>query len=54
MVYDLPGGQGRLVQGADGIEWVIVNGGAVVERGVPTGRRPGHVLRQHEGAPGGS
>jgi N-acyl-D-aspartate/D-glutamate deacylase len=54
MVYDLPGGRGRLVQGADGIEWVIVNGRAVVERGVPTGRRSGRVLREHAGAMGGS
>jgi N-acyl-D-aspartate/D-glutamate deacylase len=54
MVYDLPGGQGRLVQGADGIEWVIVNGCAVVARGVPTGRRPGQVLRQHGAAAGGA
>jgi N-acyl-D-aspartate/D-glutamate deacylase len=54
MLYDLPGGRGRLVQGADGIEWVIVNGRAVVERGVPTGRRPGRVLRQHAGAAGGA
>jgi N-acyl-D-aspartate/D-glutamate deacylase len=54
MLYDLPGGRGRLVQGADGMEWVIVNGRPVVERGVPTGRRPGRVLRQHAGAAGGA
>jgi N-acyl-D-aspartate/D-glutamate deacylase len=45
MVYDLPHGQRRLVQGAEGIEWVFVNGVPVVERGVQGGRRSGRVLR---------
>jgi len=45
MVYDLPQRQRRLLQGAEGIEHVLVNGVAVVERGVPTGRRAGRVLR---------
>ena len=45
MVHDLPRGQRRLLQGADGVEWVVVNGVPVVERGVPTERRPGRVLR---------
>jgi N-acyl-D-amino-acid deacylase len=45
MVYDLPQRQRRLLQGADGVEHVYVNGTAVVERGVPAGRRPGRVLR---------
>src|SRR5438093_2806726 len=45
MVYDLPRGQRRLLQGADGVEWVFVNGVPVVERGVQAGRRPGRVLR---------
>ena len=45
MVYDLPHGQRRLLQGAEGVEWVFVNGTPVVERGVPSGRRPGRVLR---------
>jgi N-acyl-D-amino-acid deacylase len=30
----------------DGIEWVIVGGDVVVERGQHTGARPGHVLRR--------
>jgi N-acyl-D-aspartate/D-glutamate deacylase len=46
MVYDLPRRQRRLLQGAEGIEHVLVNGVAVVERGVPTGRRAGRVLRR--------
>jgi N-acyl-D-aspartate/D-glutamate deacylase len=45
MVYDLPQRQRRLLQGAEGVEHVFVNGVAVVEHGVPTARRPGRVLR---------
>ncbi|HEV7733372.1 MAG TPA: amidohydrolase family protein [Candidatus Binatia bacterium] len=45
MVYDLPQKQRRLLQTADGIEHVFVNGTAVVEHGVPTGRAAGRVLR---------
>jgi len=45
MVYDLPCGQRRLLQGAEGVEWVFVNGTPVVERGKQSGRRPGRVLR---------
>ncbi len=45
MVYDLPRRQRRLLQGAEGVEHVLVNGVAVVEHGVPTVRRPGRVLR---------
>lgn len=45
MVYDLPQKQRRLLQTADGIEHVFVNGTAVVQHGVPTGRSAGRVLR---------
>lgn len=45
LVHDLPGGQRRLLQRAAGIEYVFVNGQALVERGVPTDHRPGRVLR---------
>ncbi len=45
MVYDLPRGQRRLLQRAEGIVDVLVNGTPVVADGVPTGRRPGRVLR---------
>jgi N-acyl-D-aspartate/D-glutamate deacylase len=45
MVHDLPRGQRRLLQGAEGVEHVLVNGVAVVEHGVPTAGRPGRVLR---------
>ncbi len=45
MVHDLPRGQRRLLQRADGIVTVLVNGAPVVEDGAPTDRRPGRVLR---------
>jgi N-acyl-D-aspartate/D-glutamate deacylase len=45
LVDDLPEGQRRLLQGATGVEWVFVNGTAVVERGQPVDRLPGRVLR---------
>ncbi len=45
MVYDLPRGQRRLLQRAEGIVDVFVNGTMVVEGGAPTDRRPGRVLR---------
>ena len=45
MVYDLPRGQRRLFQRAEGIVDVLVNGAPVVADGAPTGRRPGRVLR---------
>ena len=45
MVHDLPCGQRRLLQRAEGIVHVLVNGMPVVEDGAPTGRRPGRVLR---------
>lgn len=45
VVHDLPGGQRRLLQGAEGVEYVFVNGEPLVERTVPVDRRPGRVLR---------
>ena len=45
VVDDLPGGQSRLVQRADGIPYVLVNGRAVVDRGEPTEALAGKVLR---------
>jgi N-acyl-D-aspartate/D-glutamate deacylase len=45
MVHDLPGRQRRLLQGAEGIVQVWVNGTAVVEDGRAVDRRPGRVLR---------
>jgi N-acyl-D-aspartate/D-glutamate deacylase len=45
LVHDLPEGQRRLLQRATGIEWVFVNGTAVVERGEPVEALPGRLLR---------
>jgi N-acyl-D-aspartate/D-glutamate deacylase len=45
MAQDLPGGGARLVSDAIGIESVFVNGAEVLHGGVPTGARPGRVLR---------
>ena len=45
LVCDLPEGQRRLLQKADGIDWVFVNGAAVVEDGTPSERLPGRLLR---------
>jgi N-acyl-D-aspartate/D-glutamate deacylase len=42
---DLPGGSGRLVADAEGIERVLVNGRATVRDGRATGDLPGGILR---------
>jgi len=44
-VYDLPGHQPRLIQQADGIHTVIVNGEVVLEENQHTGALPGQVVR---------
>src|SRR5262245_32385517 len=45
MLYDLPGGEGRFVQRAQGIHSVIVNGNVLFADGQHTGALPGQVLR---------
>jgi N-acyl-D-amino-acid deacylase len=45
MRNDLPGGGRRLVVPATGIEYTIVNGVPLFERGRDTGARAGQVLR---------
>jgi N-acyl-D-aspartate/D-glutamate deacylase len=42
---DLPGGARRLVQKAEGIAAVIVNGQVTLENGQSTGNLPGQLLR---------
>jgi N-acyl-D-aspartate/D-glutamate deacylase len=42
---DLPGGARRLVQKAEGIAAVVVNGQVTLENGNATGRVPGTLLR---------
>jgi N-acyl-D-amino-acid deacylase len=44
MLYDLPGGEGRFVQQAQGIHSVIVNGNILFADGQHTGALPGQVL----------
>ncbi len=50
--HDLPGGEPRFVSRARGVEWSLVNGEPVLERGRvierPAGRRPGRVLRRFD------
>ena len=45
MVYDLPGGEGRLVQRAVGIDYTIINGQVTFEGQTCTEVRPGTLLR---------
>jgi N-acyl-D-aspartate/D-glutamate deacylase len=46
-VRDLPGGESRFVQGAEGIHCAIVNGRLFVKDGEHTGADPGRVLRSN-------
>jgi N-acyl-D-aspartate/D-glutamate deacylase len=43
--HDLPAGEIRLFQGAEGIAGTIVNGQVLLRNGVPTGNLPGRLLR---------
>jgi N-acyl-D-aspartate/D-glutamate deacylase len=43
--HDLPGGARRRKQLAQGIEWTVVNGQVLIERGEHTGTYPGKVAR---------
>lgn len=52
MVHDLPGGEGRLVQRAVGIDYTIVNGEVTFEGQTCTGARPGALLRSPAYVPG--
>jgi N-acyl-D-amino-acid deacylase len=45
LAHDYPAGTSRLVQGAEGVHYTIVNGEPIVERGELTSARPGSVLR---------
>jgi N-acyl-D-aspartate/D-glutamate deacylase len=50
MLYDLPGGEGRFVQRAEGVHWVIVNGTILFAEGKHSGTLPGQVLRAEKKA----
>jgi N-acyl-D-aspartate/D-glutamate deacylase len=45
MLYDLPGGERRFVQQAEGVQWVIVNGSVLYADGGHSGALPGQVLQ---------
>ena len=45
LVGDLPGGAARLLQRANGVEYVAVNGGLLIDRGQQGSIRSGRVLR---------
>ena len=45
LAHDFPGGAARLVQRANGVRTVLVNGRVILEDGAPTGERPGRLLR---------
>ena len=48
--HDLPGGAKRRKQLAKGIEWTVVNGQVLMEKGEHTGAYPGKVARSSAGA----
>jgi N-acyl-D-amino-acid deacylase len=54
MVYDLPAGGRRLVQGASGYVATIKRGVVVRENDEATGERPGILLRGPQPAPASS
>ncbi len=51
IAYDLPGGGRRLDQTADGYIATVVSGEVIAENGVPTGARPGRLIRGRQSAP---
>jgi N-acyl-D-aspartate/D-glutamate deacylase len=51
VLYDLPGGAGRLVQRAEGYVATIVSGVIAYRYGQETGALPGRVVRGRQAAP---
>jgi N-acyl-D-aspartate/D-glutamate deacylase len=51
-VHDLPDGDWRRVQKADGYRFIIVNGQVTFEDNVCSGALPGKLLRSYDQAPG--
>ena len=49
ITHDLPGGDWRRVQKAEGYRWTIVNGEVTFEDGTATGALPGKLLRKGRG-----
>jgi N-acyl-D-aspartate/D-glutamate deacylase len=50
IAYDLPAGEWRRVQKAQGYRWIMVNGGVTFEDGKCTGTTPGKLLRSGRAA----
>jgi N-acyl-D-aspartate/D-glutamate deacylase len=50
IAYDLPGGEWRRVQKADGYRWIVVNGQVTFHEGECTGATSGKLLRHGAGA----
>ena len=44
-IYEFPGGEMHVRQGAVGIDYVLVNGEVLLDHGVHTGALPGQTLR---------
>ena len=51
MAFDLPAGGKRLLQKADGYALTIKSGAVTFRDGVPTGARPGGLIRGPQAAP---
>ena len=49
IAHDLPGGDWRRIQKAEGYRWTLVNGEVTLEDGNPTGALPGQLLRHGRG-----
>jgi N-acyl-D-aspartate/D-glutamate deacylase len=49
IAHDMPGGEWRRVQRAQGYRYVLVNGEVTIENDRPTGRTPGRLLRHGRG-----
>ena len=49
VAHDLPGGDWRRVQKAEGYRWIMVNGQVTFEDGKPTGTLSGRLLRHGAG-----
>jgi N-acyl-D-amino-acid deacylase len=52
IVHDLPGGEWRRIQRAEGYRYILVNGEITMRNGQPTNNHSGRLLRHGGGAPG--
>ena len=50
VVHDLPGGEWRRIQRAQGYRWVLVNGEVTIAEDRETGTHSGRLLRHGAGA----